>query len=162
MQSNLSFKISNFTSMQTPQLEMMKINSSLWRWVFSRKWVKLTQDELFSIFKSMLYVNVHVSLCLKRNEYYERESIIYAHYIYICTYMYVHNYLKKFINNELVIEFICNCMIVVMLLKIYCGRNWQGCFSGWFYKKNNSVLHRRAWFESRPSKLSPYSLLIKF
>ena len=40
--------------MCTRPFELTKINSSARRCVFSREWVKLTQDELFSIFKSKL------------------------------------------------------------------------------------------------------------
>ena len=40
------------------EFEVMKISSSARRCVFSQKWVKLTQDELFSIFKSKYYFRV--------------------------------------------------------------------------------------------------------
>ena len=45
---------------QTCQLELMKFNSSVSRWVFFRKWVKLTQDELFSTFKSWQFLRVYL------------------------------------------------------------------------------------------------------
>ena len=56
--SNLSFWISDFMCMKTRQLELTKINSSVSRCVFSPKWEKLTQDELFSIFKSKHFLRV--------------------------------------------------------------------------------------------------------
>ena len=46
--------------MKTCQLERKKINLSARRCVFSRKWVKLTQDELLSIFKSVLKLTPQV------------------------------------------------------------------------------------------------------
>ena len=49
--SKLSFWIPKFIR-TFHQLELTKINSSARRCVFSWKWVKLTRDELFSVFKS--------------------------------------------------------------------------------------------------------------
>ena len=48
---NLLFKISNFICVLNHQLELMKINTSARRSVFSRKRVKFTLDELFLTFK---------------------------------------------------------------------------------------------------------------
>ena len=46
----------------------MKINSSVRRWVFSREWVKLTQDELFSIFKSADILRMYGQIDLWHSE----------------------------------------------------------------------------------------------
>ena len=58
--SILSFQIWNFTCMWTRQLEFIKINSNARICVFSGKWVKITQIELFSIFKCEYFIRVYV------------------------------------------------------------------------------------------------------
>ena len=53
--------------METRQLELTKISSSARRSVFSRKRVKLTQGELFSIFMSEYFLRVYSISNKKRN-----------------------------------------------------------------------------------------------
>ena len=62
--SNLLFSISSFIWMQIRQLELTKINSSARRYIFSRKLVKFTQDELFSIFKGEKFLRVCARACV--------------------------------------------------------------------------------------------------
>ena len=52
--------MSNFIHMKTRQLDLTKINSSARRCVFSRKWVKFSQDKLFSISKSEHFLRMHI------------------------------------------------------------------------------------------------------
>ena len=49
--SNLSFERLNFIYMETRQLELTKINSSVRKYIFSRNSVKLTQVKLFLMSK---------------------------------------------------------------------------------------------------------------